>query len=145
VNDEMDKCPTLAGPASNGGCPVLKVQKSIIQKVNIAAKGLQFQTGKAIILKPSYVKLNTVIQILKTNPSLNIDIAGYTDNSGDSVKNEKLSADRANATKAYFVKKGIAESRISAEGYGIQSPIASNKTPQGRAKNRRVEFTLKNY
>ena len=145
VNDEVDKCPTIAGPASNGGCPVLKVQKSIIQKVNIAAKGLQFQTGKAVILKPSFVKLNTVIQILKANPSLNIDIAGYTDNSGDSVKNEKLSTDRANATKAYFVKKGIAESRISAEGYGIQSPIASNKTPQGRAKNRRVEFTLKNY
>jgi len=145
INDEVDKCPTLAGPASNGGCPVLKVQKSIIQKVNIAAKGLQFQTGKAVILKPSYIKLNTVIQILKTNPSLNIDIAGYTDNSGDSVKNEKLSTDRANATKAYFVKKGIAENRISAEGYGIQSPIASNKTPQGRAKNRRVEFTLKNY
>jgi outer membrane protein OmpA-like peptidoglycan-associated protein len=145
VNDEVDKCPTIAGPASNGGCPVLKVQKSIIQKVNIAAKGLQFQTGKAVILKPSFVKLNTVIQILKANPSLNIDIAGYTDNSGDSVKNEKLSTDRANATKAYFVKKGIAENRISAEGYGIQSPIASNKTPQGRAKNRRVEFTLKNY
>jgi outer membrane protein OmpA-like peptidoglycan-associated protein len=149
VNDEMDKCPTVAGPASNDGCPVpipvLKVQKSIIQKVNIAAKGLQFQTGKAVILKPSYIKLNTVIQILKANPTLNIDIAGYTDNSGDAAKNQKLSADRANATKDYFIKKGIAESRITTEGFGNQSPIAPNSTPAGRAKNRRVEFTLKNY
>jgi outer membrane protein OmpA-like peptidoglycan-associated protein len=149
VNDEVDKCPTIAGPASNDGCPlpipVLKVQKSIIQKVNIAAKGLQFQTGKAVILKQSFAKLNTVIQILKSNPTLNIDIAGYTDNSGDSAKNQKLSADRAKATKAYFVKKGIAENRISTEGYGNQSSIAPNNTPAGRAKNRRVEFTLKNY
>ncbi|HTB53543.1 MAG TPA: DUF5723 family protein [Ferruginibacter sp.] len=143
VNDELDKCPTLKGPASNNGCPVLK--KSIIQKINIAAKGLMFQTGKAVILKLSFPKLNTVVQILKANPSLNLDIAGYTDNSGDSVKNQKLSTDRANATKAYFVKKGIAESRITTEGYGDLKPIAPNTTPQGRAKNRRVEFTLRNY
>jgi outer membrane protein OmpA-like peptidoglycan-associated protein len=145
INDEVDKCPTLAGPASNNGCPILKVSKAIVQKINIAAKGLQFQKGKSVILKPSFAKLNAVVQVLKTNPSLNIDIAGYTDNSGDSIKNQKLSADRANATKAYFVKKGIAENRISTEGYGDQNPIAPNTTPQGRIKNRRVEFTLRNY
>lgn len=143
VNDELDKCPTLAGPASNNGCPVIK--KSIVQKTNAAAKGVQFQRGKSIIVKSSYAKLNTVVQVLQTNPSLNIDIAGYTDNSGDPAKNEKLSTDRANAVKAYFVKKGIADNRISAEGYGNESPIAPNTTAQGRAKNRRVVLTLKNY
>jgi len=143
VNDEIDKCPTLKGPASNYGCPLVK--KSLIQKVNFAAKGLLFQTGKAVILKQSYPKLNSVVLILKADPTLNIDLAGYTDNVGDSIKNKKLSEDRANAAKAYFVKKGIKESRITAEGYGDEKPIATNKTPVGRAKNRRVEFTLKNY
>jgi len=143
VNDEEDRCPTLPGPASNHGCPVIK--KEIIQKVNFAAKALLFQTGKAIILKKSYIQLNNVVKILKADSTLNLDIAGYTDNSGDSIKNIKLSTDRANAAKAYFVKKGIAAKRLSTEGYGPTRPIASNKTPQGRAKNRRVEFMLKNY
>ncbi len=143
VNDEVDKCPYVKGPASNYGCPLVKA--SLIKKVNFAAKGLLFQTGKAVILKQSYPKLNSVVLILKADTSLNIDLAGYTDNVGDSIKNKKLSEDRANAAKTYFVKHGIKESRITAEGYGDEKPIATNKTAIGRAKNRRVEFTLKNY
>ncbi len=143
VNDEEDKCPTIPGPVSNHGCPVIK--KEIIQKVNFAAKNLLFQTGKAIILKRSYAQLDNVVKILKADSSLNIEIDGHTDNSGDSTKNMKLSADRANSAKAYFVKKGIAEKRIITEGFGPTKPIATNKTAQGRAKNRRVEFVLRNY
>ncbi|MEI9933403.1 MAG: hypothetical protein WDM71_00780 [Ferruginibacter sp.] len=74
VNDEIDKCPTIKGPVSNQGCPVIK--KDIIQKINIAAKGLFFQTGKAIILKTSYPQLNKVAQILKADSSLILTIAG---------------------------------------------------------------------
>jgi outer membrane protein OmpA-like peptidoglycan-associated protein len=142
VNDEADKCPTIAGPASNSGCP--EVNKALVQKTNKAAQGIQFQTGKAIILTTSYAKLNAVVQVLKTDPTLNIDIAGYTDNSGDPAKNQKLSANRATAVKAYLVKKGISATRITAEGYGDQNPIAPNTTAKGKAANRRVALTLKN-
>ncbi|MBI3883952.1 MAG: OmpA family protein, partial [Sphingobacteriales bacterium] len=142
VNDELDKCPTIAGTVSNSGCPQIKA--GLVQKMNFAAKGLQFKTGEIVILPQSFPKLNTVVEILKADTSLNLEIKGYTDNSGDAVKNQKLSADRANAAKAYLVKKGIKASRISAEGLGIKNPIAPNTTPEGRTKNRRVEFKLKN-
>jgi len=143
VNDEEDRCPTVPGPASNHGCPVIK--KELIQKINFAAKSLLFQTGKAVILKKSYLQLDNVVRILKADSSFNLEIDGYTDNSGDSIKNVKLSTDRANAAKAYLIKKGVAAKRLNAQGFGPTKPIAPNKTPQGRAKNRRVEFTLKNY
>jgi outer membrane protein OmpA-like peptidoglycan-associated protein len=143
VNDEMDKCPTVKGSPSNFGCPAIK--KDIIQKVNIAAKNLQFKTGKSVILKVSYLQLNKVIAILKANPMLNLSISGYTDNVGSASKNLELSADRANAAKAYFVSHGISTDRITAEGFGPDNPIAPNTTAAGKAKNRRVEFKIQNY
>jgi outer membrane protein OmpA-like peptidoglycan-associated protein len=143
VNDEIDKCPTVKGPASNFGCPVIR--KDIIQKVNIAAKNLQFQTGKSVILKVSYLQLNKVIAIMKANPMLNLSISGYTDNVGSTAKNLELSADRANSAKAYFVSHGISQDRITAEGFGPANPIAKNATAAGKAKNRRVEFKIQNY
>ena len=143
VNDEEDWCPTVPGPASNHGCPIIK--KEIIQKVNIAAKNLLFVTGKSVILKKSYLQLNNVVKILKSDSTLKMEINGYTDNVGDSLKNLKLSQARADAAKKYFVIKGIDPARIAALGHGINNPIATNKTLVGRAKNRRVEFVLKNY
>jgi outer membrane protein OmpA-like peptidoglycan-associated protein len=143
VNDEMDKCPTVKGSPSNFGCPAIK--KDIIQKVNIAAKNLQFKTGKSVILKVSYLQLNKVIAILKANPMLNLSISGYTDNVGSASKNLELSADRANAAKAYFVSHGISADRITAQGFGPDNPIAPNTTAAGKAKNRRVEFKIQNY
>ncbi|UEG49687.1 DUF5723 family protein [Ferruginibacter lapsinanis] len=156
VNDEEDKCPGLVGDRDNFGCPQLKkgakkpaaaasepaVKKDLIKKVNIAAKGLQFATGKSVILKKSYAALNNVVKVLKADPSLQLSIEGHTDSVGNADKNMQLSIDRANAAKAYFVKKGIDESRITAEGFGAEKPIASNKTAAGRLKNRRVVFTL---
>jgi len=139
----MDKCPTVKGSPSNFGCPAIK--KDIIQKVNIAAKNLQFKTGKSVILKVSYLQLNKVIAILKANPMLNLSISGYTDNVGSASKNLELSADRANAAKAYFVSHGISTDRITAEGFGPDNPIAPNTTAAGKAKNRRVEFKIQNY
>jgi outer membrane protein OmpA-like peptidoglycan-associated protein len=143
VKDDSDKCPYVKGLASNFGCPVIK--KEIIQKVNVAAKGLFFRTGKAIILKVSYAQLDKVVAILKADTSLNLTISGYTDNVGTAAKNLQLSADRANAAKTYFVAHGISADRIIAQGFGPANPIAPNTTAKGKAKNRRVEFAIKNY
>jgi outer membrane protein OmpA-like peptidoglycan-associated protein len=82
--------------------------------------------------------------VLKADPALQISIEGHTDNKGNLVTNLKLSAKRAQAVKNYLVKKGIAATRITSEGFGDAKPIANNAIPAGRAKNRRVELHL-NY
>ncbi|MNE84139.1 Peptidoglycan-binding protein ArfA [compost metagenome] len=70
-------------------------------------------------------------------------IDGHTDNVGTAERNLELSKQRAAAVKDYFVSKGIAEGRLSTNGYGLEKPKASNKTAAGRAQNRRVEMDLK--
>lgn len=143
INDEEDKCPTIAGPASNNGCPVLTEEKK--KAVELAAKDIYFVTGSSVIQKKSYTKLDAVLALLKDeeNKTLSLDIEGYTDNTGKASSNLKLSQARANAVKAYLVKKGIAADRLSATGFGIENPVADNKTAAGRAQNRRVELKLK--
>jgi outer membrane protein OmpA-like peptidoglycan-associated protein len=143
VNDEQDKCPTVAGPKSNAGCPEIK--KETIAKVQKAANNIFFQTGKAVILAKSNAQLNEVVKVLKEDPSLFLDIKGHTDNVGKSETNQKLSQQRADAVKAYMVKKGIDASRLASTGYGDTQPIAPNATAAGRQKNRRVEMMLQNY
>ena len=77
--------------------------------------------------------------------SLLIAIDGHTDSTGKREKNLALSSDRANAVKAYLATKGITENRMTATGYGPDKPVASNKKASGRALNRRVEMTVRNY
>ena len=80
------------------------------------------------------------MKILKT---LNIEIAGHTDNIGNKAKNLKLSKDRANSVRTYLIKKGgIEAKRIIAEGYGDTKPRVTNKTAEGRAENRRTEALI---
>jgi OOP family OmpA-OmpF porin len=143
VNDEEDKCPSEAGPASNFGCPVINAE--IIKKVNMSAKNIFYATGSSKLLAKSNASLNNVVTILNDNPGYKVDIAGHTDNTGKAEKNQTLSESRANSVKAYFVSKGIDESRLNATGFGQDKPIADNKTVAGRSKNRRVELNVRNY
>jgi OOP family OmpA-OmpF porin len=141
VNDEMDKCPTTAGPQSNQGCP--EVKEETRKRLAFAAKAIQFETGKAVIKKQSYKVLDEIADILNEYPDYKMTMDGYTDNVGKPAKNLELSKNRANAVKAYFVNKGIADDRLEADGHGDANPIASNKTAKGRAQNRRVEMDMK--
>lgn len=143
VNDEEDKCINDKGPASNYGCPVISAE--IIKRVKLAAENIFFETAKSTLLAKSFPKLNDVVSILKDNPSFKVQIDGHTDHVGNDEYNHKLSHERAASVKAYLVSKGIAESRLTSFGYGEERPIADNKTATGRAKNRRVEMTLRNY
>lgn len=143
VNDEQDKCPAVAGPASNFGCPEIK--QEIVAKVNKAAGSIYFATGSARLLAKSNTSLNAVAKTLSDNPELKVHIDGHTDNTGTEAKNQTLSEQRANAVKAYLVKKGVDEARLTAEGFGQTKPVADNKTATGRTKNRRVELNLTNY
>jgi outer membrane protein OmpA-like peptidoglycan-associated protein len=143
VNDEEDKCINEKGPASNFGCPV--ISEEIIKRVKIAAQNIFFETAKWTLLAKSYPKLNDVVSILKDNPSFKVQIDGHTDNVGKDDYNHELSHQRAASVKAYLVSKGIDESRLTSFGYGEERPVADNNTATGRAKNRRVEMTLRNY
>ena len=86
--------------------------------------------------------LDKLTQVLINNPDTNINIYGHTDSVGADDYNQKLSERRANSVKAYLATKGIASSRMFALGEGESSPVASNDTDAGRAKNRRVEFAI---
>ena len=143
VNDEEDKCINEKGPASNFGCPV--ISEEIIKRVNLAAKNIFFSTGSDKLLTKSFPKLNDVVTILKENPSYKVAINGHTDSQGSDESNQTLSEKRAASVKAYLAGKGIEESRLTSTGYGESNPVDDNKTAAGRAKNRRVEMTLRNY
>jgi outer membrane protein OmpA-like peptidoglycan-associated protein len=142
INDEEDKCPSTPGKAANNGCPEIK--QDVVKKVAIAAKAIYYMSGKDVIQKVSYPKLDVVVKVLKADIALQISIEGHTDNKGNAAGNLILSVKRARAVKNYLVKKGIAETRITAQGFGDAKPIANNAIPAGRAKNRRVELHL-NY
>jgi OOP family OmpA-OmpF porin len=103
---------------------------------------LYFETGKTTLKPESQEQLKNMAAILKAYPNVHLKMGGYTDNTGDASLNKTLSNDRANAAMQELVKLGIDANRLSAEGYGPEHPIASNDTPEGRAKNRRIDVRV---
>ena len=103
---------------------------------------LLFETGSATLKPASQEQLKNVAEILKAYPSVTIKIGGYTDNVGDPAGNLKLSQDRATNVMATLVALGVNASRMSAEGYGEQNPVADNTTEDGRAQNRRIAMRV---
>ncbi len=101
-----------------------------------------FERGKAVLLDSSYAQLDNVVEMLKENPDIKIELSGHTDNQGNAKLNLKLSQDRVEAVKTYLVSKGIEAKRIKGKGYGGTRPVASNASEETRKLNRRVEFKI---
>lgn len=101
-----------------------------------------FQTGKYALLEVSIVELDKVVEMMKANPTMRIELGGHTDNVGNAAANQKLSEQRAKSVYDYLVKQGIASDRLSFKGYGDTQPVADNDTPEGRQQNRRTVFTI---
>lgn len=143
IADNVDKCPKEFGPAENDGCPESGPQVEL-QSDRIRIRGnILFETGEAKIQRQSYPLLDQVYALMVKHPEIGlVRVDGHTDNRGARSYNVDLSARRARAVVVYLVKKGIEEKRLRAKGFGFDRPLASNDTPLGRAKNRRVEFTL---
>lgn len=155
IPDPVDRCPLVPGLRELNGCPEeIKVasvplapkpveltaeEKEII---NTVFKNLQFETGKAIIRPVSFPSLDALADLLVRKPEFKLTIAGHTDNVGGAAMNLSLSKKRAKAAKDYLVKKGVDATRITDNGYGLTKPVSTNKTAEGRAQNRRVEFTI---
>ena len=140
VLDKDDDCPNTAGPASNKGCPV--IEKEVEEILKTAFDNLEFETGKDIIKQASLPSLTELAEVLKKKSTWGLQIAGHTDNVGDDQKNLILSKKRAEAVKAFMVSQGIDASRLSTLYFGETQPIATNDTPEGRQKNRRVEMKI---
>jgi len=103
---------------------------------------LNFETGSTQLTPESVGTVNSLVAVLTAYPAVNVALDGHTDNTGDPAANKKLSLDRATAVKDLMVKGGIADSRMTASGYGQENPVAPNDTDQARAKNRRLEMVV---
>jgi outer membrane protein OmpA-like peptidoglycan-associated protein len=108
----------------------------------IRLNNIFFETAKADLLPASFVELDKLVKILVDNPSMEITISGHTDNVGNEEANQTLSANRARSVVDYLVSKNIAATRFQQAGYGESKPLTNNDTEEGRALNRRVEFTI---
>jgi outer membrane protein OmpA-like peptidoglycan-associated protein len=142
VNDEEDKCVNVPGIKENNGCPEIK--EEVLKKVEYAAKRIQFEFAKANLIEESKAVLDEVADILIKNPELKLDIEGHTSSDGNLDANNKLSQERALTVKKYLVKKGINDSRLTAQGFGPSQPLSEGKTQAEKALNRRVELKLRN-
>jgi outer membrane protein OmpA-like peptidoglycan-associated protein len=106
----------------------------------IVTHGILFDTGKDVIKAESLPTLKMILGILVNDPELKFSIEGHTDNQGNKGINQPLSEKRSAAVKKWLTGKGIATARLKTKGLGDSKPLDSNKTTEGRANNRRVEF-----
>ncbi|HEX4956908.1 MAG TPA: OmpA family protein [Lacibacter sp.] len=109
---------------------------------SIVLKNIFFDSKKAELKPESMIELDKVVQLLKENPALSIEISGHTDNVGKPADNILLSNNRAKAVINYLLYKGVAAGRLSHKGFGETKPIAANTTEEGRAQNRRTELKV---
>ncbi|MEZ4237139.1 MAG: OmpA family protein [Myxococcota bacterium] len=148
VADADDRCPdapeTRNGYLDEDGCPdqaPTGVQVTR-QQVKLTGDTVQFESGSATLLPSSHAVLDKLVQVLQDAPYLKLRIEGHTDNEAGEALNLALSRDRAQAVRRYLQDHGIDPARLESEGYGETRPIDTNRTPNGRARNRRVEFRI---
>lgn len=142
IIDRLDNCPDEPGTVENQGCKAKQVVKITDSKIEILDI-VYFSLNRAVIEKRSFALLDEVARVIGGHPEISkVRIEGHTDNQGNDVYNKKLSQRRADAVKAYLVKKGVAADRLDAVGFGEEQPKTENDTKEGRATNRRVEFII---
>jgi outer membrane protein OmpA-like peptidoglycan-associated protein len=144
VPDDKDKCPATPGgdQVDALGCTIVLMKLSA--KTPLILEGVNFETGKAVLLPGSQDVLDQVALSLRANPEVQVEISGFTDNTGSAATNTRLSKARAEAVRNYLTNHGVNPNNVTAKGYGPSNPVAPNKTSAGRAKNRRVEIKRTN-
>jgi len=127
----------------------IDANNNVVRDVVLTPKGqtiildhLIFAQGKSVIDPKSYPGLDEVVQMMKENPKIEIQLEGHTDNVGSPKANLELSQDRVDAVKKYIVSKGITKSRIQTKAFGGSQPLGNEMTPEARTKNRRVEMRI---
>ena len=110
--------------------------------ITVRLKNVYFDFDKTTLKEESYPELNKVVAFLQQNPTVEIEIAGHTDYMGSDEYNLNLSQGRCQSVVDYLVSQGVDSYRLTAQGYGESRPVDTNETDEGRANNRRVEFTV---
>ncbi|OON68179.1 PA14 domain-containing protein [Hymenobacter sp. CRA2] len=116
---------------------------ALVKGEAVALRNLYFEQGKARLLPSSQPELNRLVRVLQAQAALRFEIAGHTDNVGDAALNQQLSEQRARVVRAYLVQRGIDSLRLTAVGYGGARPVADNRDPRLRPRNRRVELVAR--
>jgi len=150
VPDTQDRCPNTppGSRVDQFGCLLLFEEHPVTPappgappaRPTLILQGVNFQTGRSVLTRESYAVLDQVAASLIANPEIRIEIAGYTDSTGGKMTNLRLSMGRAGAVQHYLARKGVSPLRMRGRGFGASGYIAPNSTPEGRAKNRRVEL-----
>lgn len=109
---------------------------------SIVMRNIFFDFNQSTLQPESFIELDYLVEFLKNNKEIKIEISGHTDNQGSDDINDKLSLERAQSVYNYVVSKGISLERLTYKGYGKRKPIADNDTEEGRAQNRRTEITI---
>ncbi len=143
IPNEQDACPDAAGPPNKdpkkNGCPAA----AVVGKQIVIVDQVKFATGSAAILPVSNAILNAVLDVLNQHPEIkHLRVEGHTDNVGAAAMNKGLSSRRAASVATWLIQHGVDPGRMSSEGFGMERPIDSNATPEGRQNNRRVEFHI---
>ena len=139
IGNKMDKQARQIDQALPGA-EVERVGEGI--KLVLNENAVRFDTNKSSLTAAAKANLDKLIPVFQEYADTNITIFGYTDSTGSADYNLKLSGERAAAVKSYLASKGLVASRFNVTGLGIADPIADNATPEGRSKNRRVEFAI---
>lgn len=114
----------------------------VTKEINLYAKTILFDVNKSVVKTQAEFILDNIAKIMNENDDFNFIIEGHTDNTGVAEHNLQLSQERADAIKAYLIRKGVKSKRLEAKGYGQTRPIESNDTERGREINRRVEINV---
>jgi len=140
LNENVLTIPPTTGKAYYKNPFIVEIQH--LPAKSFILEDCNFETGKADLKEESYKVIDELVAYLNRKDDERIELGGHTDNVGNAKSNQILSEARANTVRAYLLMKGIDPSRVTAKGYGLTKPIASNKTVDGRAQNRRTEVTI---
>lgn len=119
------------------------IEETLTESKKIVLRNIHFDYNSAKLRTDSYTELNLLLDYMKNNPKVQIEISGHTDNIGSDAYNKKLSNLRAKAVFDYLITNKIDESRLTYAGKGFDEPVADNNTAEGRNLNRRVEINIK--
>lgn len=140
IPDERDHCPDKPGVVAQHGCP--EVPKESVEQINERLSNIYFDFAKYGIKPEMSAILDDVAHFIGYHDTYKFRVEGHADSIGSIKANQRISDERAQAVTDYLYAQGVHPGQLIPKGYGETKPVASNKTKEGRAKNRRVEIKV---